>query len=77
MFVERREGKICGVFARPQYEGQEFLPADHSEILEFKNSPKTQAELDDEAFKEKFKDKKSLTPEELEEAVFWLLKRNM
>ncbi len=41
-YVERNaQGKIKGVFARPQKKNQEFLDKNDVEIQEFKNKPET------------------------------------
>jgi len=47
-FVNRDgEGNITGAFARPQYKGQEGLPADHPELTAFRD--KIEADLNRES----------------------------
>jgi len=45
MFIDRKDGKITGVYARPQYEGQELIADDAEELVLFYNPPKTIDEL--------------------------------
>lgn len=39
-FIDRdKDGNITGTYARPQYDGQEFLPDDDPEVIAFQTRP--------------------------------------
>lgn len=44
-FINRTDGKITGVFARPQHEGQEWIEDGDGELTTFRNPPPTNTEI--------------------------------
>lgn len=43
VFVERRDGVVCGIWLNRQNEGQEELKDGHAEVVAFRNRPEPAA----------------------------------